>query len=261
MTAGEEAPAGGNGQEPGHPGPWGLAGALALPAAAFAGQLGFFALIGALASVVLLRLEPNLAEHPSDLAEAVQTVSLLPAMAAYAAFTLALVHWSVSRVHRLTLAEGIGLRPVSAGSAWRHAALGSVIALGGLVLIAAFPPDEMEELGGPLTRLASEGGLGYAAWIVLAVVVSPLVEEVLFRGYAYLGARRRLGPGAAGTLVTVLFVAPHMAETGTYWPPLAGITLLAVALARIMERRRNLTLCIAGHLGYNGSLVLASLVS
>jgi membrane protease YdiL (CAAX protease family) len=88
----------------------------------------------------------------------------------------------------------------------------------------------------------------------VAVVLAPVVEEVLFRGYSYLGARARVGARSAMAGVTLLFVVLHLGETGDWWPAITGIALVSFLLVSIMERTENLTHCIACHAGYNAAL-------
>jgi membrane protease YdiL (CAAX protease family) len=245
---------------PPDPAPWGLRGALLVPGMVYAGQVVLSLLIGAFATAVLLTLDPQLASHPDHLRDAVLVVSILPVALASAMVAIALVYVSVSVIHRRPFLSSLGLTWPRGGLVARSAGLGAAVAAAGIALIAVFPPDPDTDFGGPLTRLVESGRVGYLIWGFLAVIVAPVMEEIVFRGYAFLGARRRLGPARAGALVTVLFVALHVVETGTYWPALAGIALMATVLIVIMQRTGSLVCCVAGHMGYNAALAAVSLM-
>lgn len=242
---------------PDDPAPWGLRGALSVPAAAFGGQLLLAALASILVAPVLTLLDPSLSGAPDELARAVVEVSILPVALGSSLFTLGLIYASVRLACGLSFFRALRLGAPTARSA-AFGIGGAAVALLYVAMASIFPPPGGEEAGGPLTELARSGPLGHAVWVLLAVAMAPLVEEVLFRGYAYLGARRKMGSAGAGAAVTVVFVLMHVGETGAYWPAMAGIGTLAILLVVIMQRTDNLTHCIACHVGYNGALAVLS---
>jgi membrane protease YdiL (CAAX protease family) len=244
---------------PPDPAPWGLAGAVVVPTLSFAGQLILAMVLGAVAAFFLILLDPNLADDSEQLSRLVVLVTILPIALASSLLTLGLVYASVSMVCRRPFLES--LRITRPGRLTPLFVLAGIAAAAISVTLAGlFPPDELEKEGGALTELARSGLLGRAIWLVLAVLIAPVIEEILFRGYAYLGARQRLGPLGAGVGVTILFVAMHLTETGFYWPALVGIGTVAVLLIMIIQIGGNLTHCIACHLGYNGALALISVL-
>ncbi len=245
---------------PPDPAPWGLRGALGVTVLAYAAQLVLGLLLGGFAWAVLAFLDPDLVGETQEMAEAVILVTVVPLALLSSIVTLGLVYGSVVLMSRRPLLESLCLRRPTFHGLASFTMLGAVLALLFLVGSIFFPPSEQEELGGPLSRLAESGPFGYGIWMALAILMAPFVEEVLFRGYAYLGARQRLGPVWAGAWVTLIFTALHVTETGTYWPALAGILLLSTILVLVMERTGNLFYCIFCHLGYNGALASLSLL-
>jgi len=244
---------------PPDPAPWGLRGAVLVTLLAYTIQILVLIALGALSSAVLVLIDPNLTSHPEELNDLVLLVSIGPGAIASSLLTLALIWFSVTSLSRVPFLEALHLRRPTASGLAGAVSLGMVIAALYVGLAVAFPPPEDVDLGGALNRLAESGPLGFAILVVLALAMAPLVEEVLFRGYAYLGAQRRLGTFGAGLAVTVVFVSLHMLQTGTYWPAIAGIATMASALVILMQRTGNLSYCIAGHLGYNATLALLSL--
>jgi len=241
------------------PAPWGLRGAVYVTALSGLSQLVFGLLLGGIAGMVIAWLDPGLIGSGEQFGEAVLQVTIIPLALLSSLFTLTLIYISVVLVCRRPLLESLGLRRPDASALTASLLLGAAAAALYVGVALLLPPGPDQDLGGPISKLAESGPFGHAIWILMAVVMAPAVEEILFRGYAYLGVRRRLGPLWAGAAVTTFFVLLHITETGTYLPALAGIATLATALIVMMERTGNLTYCIACHLGYNAMLAVMSL--
>lgn len=242
------------------PAPWGLRGAVLIPVAAYGTQIILAMLLAMVAWGALALLDPGLIRDSAEKEALIVEVTIVPLALVSSLVTLGLVYFSVVVVSRRPLLESLHLKRPAPSLAAGFTLLGCVMAILYISGAIAFPPSPDQEVGGPLARLAESGPVGYAIWMALATVMAPLVEEVLFRGYAYLGARRALGPAAAGAGVTVVFTLMHAFETGTYWPALAGILALSALLIVVMERTGNLTYCICCHLGYNAGLGLLGMM-
>lgn len=78
------------------------------------------------------------------------------------------------------------------------------------------------------------------------VIVAPICEELLFRGFLYRMLRRRLSVGWAATISAATFAALHV-----YPILMPSLFLLGVALALVYERRRNLVANMALHATFN----------
>jgi membrane protease YdiL (CAAX protease family) len=110
------------------------------------------------------------------------------------------------------------------------------------------PPESQAPVrlfAGAVTRL------DVAALVVLAlaaVVVAPLVEELLFRGVLYPWLRRRLAPGWAAVAVSALFCAVHINLAASL-----PVGLLSLILCAVYERSGNLHEPILIHACFNGS--------
>ena len=152
------------------------------------------------------------------------------------------------------------------GESWRS--LGTLryaprsLAVAFVPLVASFPifisevdnlmralamPDGLDDL-----NLAPElGRLVGTSWhgFVLAVVVAPLTEEVLFRGLILRGLLGRWAPWAAILASAMLFALMH------FNPAQAPVALaLGIALGWVYVRTRSLGLCIIGHALNNASV-------
>ena len=137
---------------------------------------------------------------------------------------------------------------------WLSAGVGILLVLLYLVALAAFPPPPGQKLG-PVSELLKSGGSAVHIWAVGAVLVSPPVEEFVFRGLVFTGFCRSWGVWAASTIVTVLFVSLHLAEAVHYLPALVILVLFSIAtlLARIATR--SILPSIVLHTTYNLGLV------
>ncbi|MSU51496.1 MAG: glutamate-5-semialdehyde dehydrogenase [Opitutus sp.] len=92
-----------------------------------------------------------------------------------------------------------------------------------------------------------------AAWLgpILAVVIAPLTEEVVFRGLILRGLLGRWRPWAAILTSAVLFSAMH------FNPAQIPVSLgLGIVLGWVYARTRSLGLCVLGHAINNSSTYL-----
>lgn len=101
-----------------------------------------------------------------------------------------------------------------------------------------------------------KGPLWIALFVVLAVVMAPLTEELLFRGWLYTALRAKIGV-IAGVLVTaVLFALAHWEKSHLY---ALAVFPVGLALGFFRERTGSLMASMTFHAVYNGA-ALATLV-
>jgi membrane protease YdiL (CAAX protease family) len=152
--------------------------------------------------------------------------------------------------------DGLGLRGTT-GASLTAAALAGFLLAGAYLSIARFlfPPRSSVPLG-PLTKLAQAGGTGRTAWVVLALVLAPPIEEFLFRGLLFKGFSRSWGIAGGAITVTILFVLGHLFEAGGYWPAMVAILALAAAALLVRVRTGSLGPPVALHFAYNLAIVV-----
>jgi hypothetical protein len=98
--------------------------------------------------------------------------------------------------------------------------------------------------------------VSFALYAVGAVVVAPIVEELIFRGFLYGVVRARWGRGAALVGSSAVFAALHFSIYG-----LVPLFVVGLALAYVYERSGSLYSAIGFHAAFNlASLVEISLV-
>jgi membrane protease YdiL (CAAX protease family) len=146
---------------------------------------------------------------------------------------------------------------------WRWFGLGLLLVLPFMMISAGWislieslsgPQDEqsiVETIRDPGSQSEMMAGLFYA------VVVAPIAEEILFRGFL-LGAIERAGGAALAVVASgVLFGLFHISDPITLVP----LTLMGVCLGWLYIRSRSLWSCWAMHVGNNavslGFVVLA----
>ncbi len=90
-----------------------------------------------------------------------------------------------------------------------------------------------------------------AAVIFMAVIMAPVAEEVIFRGYFY-GVIRSYG-GRLPALLTssLLFAAIHV-----HLPSLLGLGILAIILCLVYERTGSLWASMTMHAAFNASTIV-----
>jgi membrane protease YdiL (CAAX protease family) len=125
---------------------------------------------------------------------------------------------------------------------WKLIALAGVyhIAAGGL--LRYFFPDFAPWLISP------RDGLALALSFLMIVVLAPLVEELLFRGWIFGSLRARFSAGFTILVATLLFAIVHWDPTGLY--PVA-VLLPGYVLSVIRERTGSVKPAILAHAIYN----------
>jgi hypothetical protein len=123
-------------------------------------------------------------------------------------------------------------------------------------LVSQFAPginlDQEQEIG--FSRAAT--GLALAPIFVSLVLLPPLVEEILFRGFLYTGLRRKLPFVTAAIITSSLFAVAHL-QLGTNDAPLWAAALdtfvLSLILVRLREKTGSLWPCIGVHMFKNAT--------
>lgn len=94
------------------------------------------------------------------------------------------------------------------------------------------------------------------ATVSIGILVAPLMEEFLFRGYIYGTLRRHLGPELAMLLNAALFAAIHVSV-----PVLPALFVLAICLTLAYEATGSLLVPMAMHALFNAVTLLGIVLS
>lgn len=144
---------------------------------------------------------------------------------------------------------------------WRFVLLGFGLGFGFFALTeyGVLPPNDLPQ---PIfDALLVAPLLLQIGWVLMFVILFPVVEEILFRGFLFTGLAQSWGPILAGIVTTVLFVAVHMPKVLEYWPALFAVTLIGTLTVFIRIRAGSLAPGIAMHSTYNGVLVASAFLT
>jgi membrane protease YdiL (CAAX protease family) len=88
-------------------------------------------------------------------------------------------------------------------------------------------------------------------FMAMAVLVAPLVEETLFRGYMYPLFARTFGVGFGIVLTGILFGLMHGAQLGWTWGLVGMLVFVGIVFTTVRARAGTVFASYLMHLGYN----------
>ncbi len=150
--------------------------------------------------------------------------------------------------------------PLSLGLAWTrppasvrtYVRLGILLALGSLLASIAIGDPEgvspMQEL------FANRGSLWILA--VFGVLVAPVFEEIVFRGFLFAAFEYSHGTWTALVLTSVIFALLHGAQYGWHWQQLTLLLAVGGVLGSVRIRSGSSRASTIVHATYNGLLFL-----
>ncbi len=188
-----------------------------------------------------------LADLPEGVAAVLQT-AILALQYALPVLLVALL----GRLRGASFSQSVLLRPFSLG---QGVGLAIGVAIVGRVLNGVYsivvvmlgidPPTTTD-----VTQLFPETLIGALAVVVLAVIVAPVAEEIMFRGVLYTGLRDRFSPVSAAIVSSAVFAVFH-GEPFVFLP----IFALGLMLAWLTETTRSVWPGIVGHAVFNATAV------
>ncbi|HWQ03663.1 MAG TPA: CPBP family intramembrane glutamic endopeptidase [Candidatus Nitrosotenuis sp.] len=88
----------------------------------------------------------------------------------------------------------------------------------------------------------------------MGILVAPLVEETLFRGFLYPVLARRWGPAGGVLLTGLLFGLLHAAQLWGAWVQIGLLMLVGFVFTAVRAWTKSVVPCYFLHLGYNAFL-------
>ncbi|MCH7794607.1 MAG: CPBP family intramembrane metalloprotease [Proteobacteria bacterium] len=170
------------------------------------------------------------------------------------AVILAMLRAVVIRKYGLSWAD-LGLRP--AGRHWyRRAVIIAVLLLPTVALVNSvlIPMLAEEPFRNPQLYAIAPAGFSWSAlltMLVMAGVVAPFAEELVFRGLLFPWLRTRLGVPAAVLLSALCFATLHGAAIF-----IPALTVVGAAFAVIYQRCGSLWPAIVAHSVFNGIMIV-----
>lgn len=156
----------------------------------------------------------------------------------------------------LNFAEALALRSLTGFQVAATLLGGALLALAIAGLNTFFPPAQelpIEQMFTTRTSIYFLTGM--------AVLVAPLVEEIVFRGYIYSLLEPLWGKGGAVLTSALLFGSIHFPQLWPGYFQMASICLVGIILSGTRARTGNTTTAILLHLGYNAMLSAGLLLS
>jgi len=98
-------------------------------------------------------------------------------------------------------------------------------------------------------------------FVAMAVLVAPLVEETLFRGYLYPMFARSFGTTTAILVTGLLFGLMHGAQLGWTWGLVAMLTLVGIVFTLVRARTGTVLASFLMHLGYNSLISVIAIIT
>jgi uncharacterized protein len=93
------------------------------------------------------------------------------------------------------------------------------------------------------------------------ILVAPLMEELLFRGFLYPALARWTGATASLIITASAFTLLHGAQLGYSWAPLLLIFVVGFTLTIARIRTNSVATCVIVHMTYNFILLLQTYIA
>ncbi len=114
-------------------------------------------------------------------------------------------------------------------------------------LVPAFNLEQKQDIG----FTTPNGSLQLAAVFIALVIIPPLIEELVFRGFIFSGLRRRFGIAITAVLTSILFAVGHL-QFGNgaplLWSAATDTFILSMVMCYVRERTGSITPTIIMHM-------------
>jgi uncharacterized protein len=177
---------------------------------------------------------------------------------AFAFLSVMIYFWVVVRVRRVgPFWQAIGWRPFHIGerqSQWLRVCIQVGLGIGLAVAvtpISALISRNQPEL--PIEKIIQTRGT-YLLFMAYGILIAPMVEETLFRGFLYPLVARRFGI-LAGILVSgILFGLSHASQLWGGWGSIALIVSVGILFSVVRARSKTVLASFLLHIAYNSTL-------
>lgn len=171
---------------------------------------------------------------------------------------IALIYYSVVKRHGNDFFEALKLSRISKKEVifYTKISIAIVLAVGAFgILIEITPLKDYIPESVPLDEYFNKGYFELAFFSFMVILV-PIQEELIFRGFVFQGLRNKFSPLTSATIVTILFTYLHSWQLGGSTILLIPIFGIAILLIYIRIKTDSLTKCIIVHQIYNTTLVI-----
>ncbi len=130
-----------------------------------------------------------------------------------------------------------------------YAAAGPVLAISLAVLGYFLKTPAVSPIPNLITDRAS-----LIAVLLFAVLVGPIFEELVFRGFLFPLLARSLGPALGIVLTAIPFALLHVVTYGLVWQTIVVVGLAGIMFGIARDRSGSTAAAALIHIGYNGTL-------
>lgn len=196
----------------------------------------------------LLHLPPSAIPEGST----VKSVVVVVGQAIWSVIAIAYLYAVVAIRTPNSFWRSIGWRRLAEGISPVRFLAGGALLLIGVQVASQFVSRNVEL---PIEKMF-ESRISVLLLMALGILVAPLVEETIFRGFLYPVIARQFGV-PAGILVTgVLFGSLHAAQLWGGWGQIGLLICVGIVLTWVRARTGTVVASYLVHLGYNGMLFL-----
>jgi hypothetical protein len=201
-------------------------------------------------------IQPALHWHPTKEKISTDPFFLLALQTAFYGLMLAYIYVLVAVGHAQPFWPMLRWRRITAGKALACLLGGAFLT----VTIALLPPVLPDTSQFPLENLFNSRAAAYAIG-AFAVLVAPLMEEMIFRGVLFGIFESQVGLRFAILITAILFGGLHVPEYWGAWNHMFLIFFVGLVFSLARGMSGSLAPSVFLHVGYNGSMMLALFVS
>lgn len=97
-------------------------------------------------------------------------------------------------------------------------------------------------------------------FMAMAVLIAPLVEETVFRGYLYPLFAKSFGVAVSVIVTGILFGILHGAQLGWSWGLVGALVMVGIVFTFVRARTGTVFTSFLLHLGYNSTIAIATVI-
>jgi len=219
-----------------------------------------FVVLGTVAAAIFIVAHQSPGLNPKVLEQAVarNAFFIIPTQFVIYVTIIGFMAFLVWVRHRTSLAQAVHWNMPLRGRMLAKALAGgtalALVSLRGEFVLQRWIPDSL-----PITEFFKDrpSALLLGAF---GVLVAPLMEELLFRGFFYPALARWTGAAASMIITASAFTLLHGAQLGYSWAPLLLIFVVGVTLTVIRMRTNSVATCVIVHMTYNFVLLLQTYI-
>jgi membrane protease YdiL (CAAX protease family) len=232
-------------------------------------HLAAFAVFGVLSFVMvqvgllLYYVRPNNLTNQAEIERIFLSKPLLAvgSMVIWYALMFLFLYVTISLFHNVPFWRSLGWRKIGwrpthwPKNPWLYVGSGSILSL--LVFAATAKMQPPENV--PIEELFKYKDTAMM-FMAMAVLVAPLVEETMFRGYLYPLFAKSFGVAASVIITGILFGLMHGAQLGWTWGLVSVLIVVGIIFTFVRARTGSVFASFLLHLGYNSMIAVFTVI-